>query len=478
MFTLFQLGTIKITVDNFFFKNIYIMNKTLIPYFLFFLFISFPLHSQDISIIANGTFEKGDTGYVTGDYVRIRSGPSLEHRIIAKANKGAVIDVMERGEKVEPIKNMKNYWYRIKIEKTGLEGWMYGEFIKLKETQKKETQKKDEPPLKIQTPPPPEEISLMEIGSIPARPGYFVTGDLNGNGINEIILLDKENSKRDTVISGFEPAADNFERIYEIKLRNTSVSSIKILNHAVFDSPVIAASGNNFSYLYDYDPEKNIARMIYKIDAPLITIGELNGQDPYLVYIKKNKVIDNDGTTTYYIHAEKIEYYRNRLTLKDKVQYHKPLPVKKLISFDLNGDRKDEIILEIGGMNFGGGITILELNDEKLTRLVNTGANTHNDSPFLAMWGANFKEKPNLFIYSTDPAKSSDVNTSFGFISASFHNKALVFDNFFPVNKMLDDINNDREVTLDKTGGGAFPFIILDYNPDLDNSTVKKVVLN
>ena len=122
MFTLFQLGTIKIIVDHFFFKSIYIMNKTLIPFFLFILFISYPIHSQEISIIANGTFEKGDTGYVTGDYVRIRSGPTLEHRIIAKANKGTVINVMERGEKVEQIKNMKNYWYRIKIEKTGLEG--------------------------------------------------------------------------------------------------------------------------------------------------------------------------------------------------------------------------------------------------------------------------------------------------------------------------------------------------------------------
>ena len=454
------------------------MNKTLIPYFLLFLFISFSIHSQEISIIANGTFEKGDTGYVTGDYVRIRSGPSLEYRIIAKANKGTVINVMDRGKKVEPIKNMKNYWYHIKIEKTGLEGWMYGEFIKLKEVRKIKTQKKDELPLKIQPPPPPEEISLMEIGSIPSRPGYFVTGDLNGNGINEIILLNKENNKRDTVIRGFEPAADNFESVYEIKLNNTSANSIKIINHSVFESPVIAASGNNFSYLYDYDSVKNIPRMIYKIDAPLITIGELNGQDPYLIYIKKNKIIDNDGTTTYYIHAEKIEYYRNRITLKDGVQYSKPLPVKKMISFDLDGDRKDEVILEIGGMNFGGGITILELKDENLTRLVNTGVNTHNDSPFTAMWGANFNEKPNLFIYSTDPAKSSDVNTSFGFISASFHNQALVFDNFYPVNKMLDDINNDREVALDKTGGGTFPFLILDYNRDLDNSTVKKVVLN
>ena len=155
-----------------------------------------------------------------------------------------------------------------------------------------------------------------------------------------------------------------------------------------------------------------------------------------------------------------------------------PLPVKKLMAFDLNGDRKDEVILEIGGMDFGGGITILELKNENLARLVNTGVNTHNDNPFLAMWGATFNDKPNLFIYSTDPGKSNDVNTSFGFISASFHNQALVFDNFYPVNKMLDDINNDRKVALDITGGGAFPFIILDYNLELDNSTVKKVVLN
>ena len=117
------------------------MNKTLNLYILLFLLVSFPVFSQEISIIANGALEEGDTGLVTGDYVRIRTGPSLEYRIIAKANKGTVISIVERGEKVEQINNMKNYWYRIKIDKTGLEGWMYGEFIQKQEVTKKEIKK-------------------------------------------------------------------------------------------------------------------------------------------------------------------------------------------------------------------------------------------------------------------------------------------------------------------------------------------------
>jgi uncharacterized protein YgiM (DUF1202 family) len=454
------------------------MKKSLIPYVLFFLLVSFPIFSQELSIVANGTLEEGDSGYVTGDYVRIRTGPSLEYRIIAKANKGTEISIMQRGEKVEQIKNMTNYWYRIKIDKTGLEGWMYGEFIQKKEKPEEKAVKKDDRPVKVKTKIPPEEISLKEMGSIPARPGGIATGDLNNNGISEIILLDSEKNKRDTVISGFEPDSENYAAVYDIKLRNTSAESLQIIDHAVFESPVIAVSGKNFSYLYTYDHEKGIPRMIFKLDTPMITIGELNGQDPYLIYLKKNKVIDNDGTITYYVHAKKIEYYRNRITLKDEVIYQKPLPVKKLLSFDLNGDRKNEIILEIGGRNFGGGITVLGLKGESMVRLVNTGINTLNDTPFVAIWGVNFKSKPNLFIYSTDPGNIGEVNTSFGFITASFHNKALVVDNFYPVNKLLDDINNNRKIALYTDGDESFPFIILDYDQDLGTSAVKRVILN
>ncbi len=432
------------------------------------MFLPYLLHSQNITIITGGALKKGETALVTGDYVRIRSGSSLKHRIITKVNRGTVVTILGRGDDVEQVDKMKNYWYHIKIEKSGIEGWIYGEFLN----------KREEEPLKTVITSSEKEIGLREIGVIPQNAYSVFTGDLNNNGTEEIILLTATNNGRSSTILGYEPDSDGFTEIYTINLRNTSINTIKIFTHPVFDMPVIAAESDKFSYLYSYDIEKRIPRLLYKLDSPMISLGVLDGINPYLVSLRKNKILDNDGTITYYIQAEKIEYIRKRITLKDKVQYQRPLPVKKLLTFDLDGDKKEEIITEIGGNEFGGGITVLKFSDTGIVRLLNTGVNTYNDSQFVSIWGVNFEGKPKLFIYSTDPSKNSDVNTSFGFISASLHTNNIVIDKFYPVNKMLDDVNNYRKVAAYKTDDRSFPFIVLDYNDELEKYTVKRAVLN
>lgn len=43
---------------------------------------------------------------------------------------------------------------------------------------------------------------------------------------------------------------------------------------------------------------------------------------------------------------------------------------------------------------------------------------------------------------------------------------------------MLDDVNNYRKVATYKTDDRSFPFIVLDYDDELEKYTVKRAVLN
>ena len=82
------------------------------------------------------------------------------------------------------------------------------------------------------------------------------------------------------------------------------------------------------------------------------------------------------------------------------MSYAFPLPVKKLVTFDLNGDETAEIICEIGGRESGGGIVVLGLRDGELQRVVNSGLSTYKDDQFVGMWGAFIDDDPRLVIYS------------------------------------------------------------------------------
>ncbi len=430
------------------------------------------LNTGDITILPNGVLENGDKAFVTGDYVRIRSGPSLENRILTKVNKETLVTIIKRGDTVVNINGMKNYWYNIKVEKSGIEGWMFGEYLNKKVVSLPIPQEKVTPP-----PAATKQFVFKELGAIEENPSLISTGDLNLNGVDEIIFINTEERKRYSNITGYESEENGFESVYTTKINVTDINDVKIFNLSSFDISIIAIYGNNFSSLYRYDKEKNVFILQQKIASPMVSIALLDGQAPYLIYLRKNRVIDIDGTITYFLNTAKMEMNRDRISLTDKLEYQKALPIKKLIAFDLNNNKKEEIICEIGGKEFGGGITVFSLADGKITRLLNTGVNTYKDDKFVGMWGAQIENTPKLILYTTDPSHSNDVNTSFGFLYTTFNGKNIIQEKFYSVNRMLDDINNGRKVKFYKTKATSFPFIIIDFNQDTKKYTIKTPTL-
>jgi uncharacterized protein YgiM (DUF1202 family) len=82
--------------------------------------------AQELVVLPGGVLQEDDSAEVTGDYVRVRTGPTLEYRILTKVNRGTPVTVLERDEQLVSINDMKNYWYKIRLDKSGIEGWMFG----------------------------------------------------------------------------------------------------------------------------------------------------------------------------------------------------------------------------------------------------------------------------------------------------------------------------------------------------------------
>jgi uncharacterized protein YgiM (DUF1202 family) len=481
-FYLFQSGTIKITVVIYFCKDKYPMKKSLM--LLYLLLIAFAASAQDLTVFPNGVLDGGDAAQVTGDYVRIRSGPTLEYRILDKVNTGTVVSVLERSRTTQKIGDMENYWYRVKVNQTGVEGWMYGAFLKNNETEASSEPPPVPLPQQAGTAPadPTPSVLLKEIGNIVQKDSYAASGDLDQNGVPEILLLHRDERGRYFTVTGYEFSGGSFNEIYNTELRNTSVRDLSVYRHPGFTQPIVVVSGENTTYLYGFDAERRMLRVLTTLNSPAAAFGELDGTNPSIVYLKKNKVADNDGTVTYYIRAEKITYSRGRLRLGDRIEYEKPLPVKKLLLFDLDGDRSAEIVTEIGGNQSGGGISVLKYTDKGLDRVINTGIPTYNSDPFIRMWGVEAGGRPALTIYSTDPAHAAEVNSELGLLSASMHGGTLSVDGFKPLNRRLDETNNGRQVIYYRNGqngwDGGFPFLILDYSPDASRFIVKRMVFD
>ncbi|UCB47190.1 MAG: hypothetical protein JSV25_07210 [Spirochaetota bacterium] len=258
---------------------------------------------------------------------------------------------------------------------------------------------------------------------------------------------------------------------------STKIDAVRVFELDGHEHPLVSISGGGFTNLYSYQKERNVLSLLYKLPTPLVTIGNLDGKQGYLISLRKNSVVDNDGTQTYYLNVARLEINRGRVLLKDKIEYSKPFPIKKLEAFDLDNDKRDEIICEIGGNDFGGGIVILKLSGDKITKVLNSGVNTYKDSQFMGMWGADVGPAAKLILYTTDPSKKDDVNTKFGLLIISFDGSRIIHERFYPLNPMLDDINNTRKVLPYSNEPDHLPLVIVDFDQDVNQYTLKAPLL-
>jgi hypothetical protein len=475
------------------------------------------------------TLQSGDRAMVSGDYVRVRSGPTLEHRILDKVNSGTEVTVLSRGEVPQKIGDTTSFWYQVKLDSRDLSGWIYGAFLKRRDPAGKAAEPLAAEPPAISTSslpssaPPAElaqRVQLKEIGVIDEGASQVAAGDLDRNGKPELLFLGKDKRERPSILNGYEKSSSGFDLVYSVNMQGSRIGGIEVLSTKALEYAVLAvygpaggsgsgragagASGKDsssgrssargftqapYTSLYTYDAGRSALRLAARINTPSIALGTLDGQNPFLVYLRGNRSLDSDGTATYTLETVRVETKGGRfsqkggkIVLKERYQYEKPLPVKKLTLFDLNGDGQDEIITEIGGRDMGGGIAILALRNGSISKLVTSGIPTYNDSPFLSLWGVSVGGKPRLVVYSTDPSDARNESSEFGFVLASLSEGTLKVDRFFPVNKMLDEANNGRRIVYfvegsEGSAGRDFPFLIIDEEGESDRSSVKKAVL-
>ena len=82
--------------------------------------------------ILEPTYEKY-TAFVNDNAVRIRNKPSLEGTIIGQLNYGMLVSVLGRSQNRMILDENDSYWLKIKIN--NIEGWVYGTYLDLHETQ-------------------------------------------------------------------------------------------------------------------------------------------------------------------------------------------------------------------------------------------------------------------------------------------------------------------------------------------------------
>jgi hypothetical protein len=303
---------------------------------------------------------------------------------------------------------------------------------------------------------------------------------VNANGITEIIFLSSDEKNRNLYLIGYEADGSNgdkaqYTEVYRIDMRGADVHSIEVFSGDWLPNPLVVVNGKTFSQIYTFDETRNTLKHMFKTDSPIISMGSLDGTQKHIVYLKKNRTPDNDGTVTFHVQAARFNLDRGRFSIQDRISYSHALPVKKLVTYDLNGDGRAEIVCEIGGKEKGGGIVILTLGEQGLKRTVNSGIVTYKDNMFVRMWGTTVQDDPRLVLYTTDPENGNDAGTSFGFLLAQLKGKDLLVDRFYPVNKLLDDANNYREPLL-VNGAGELPFLVMDYDNNRNRYELKRPV--
>jgi len=437
----------------------------------------------------NVPLSPGDTAEVTGDYVRVRTGPTLQHRILTKVNRGTKVTVIEKSKEKMKIESMEAYWYKVKLEGKEITGWIYGAFLKKLEKIPTDKAKKT-PGIKLTLIPPltREKIPYRNMGKIKITARNITTGDLNNNGIGEIIFL--KETKRETIFTGFEAGDDandgnknnKIKEVYNISLRLNGIESTSIYN---FNNvpPLITVKNKVSSFIFLYNHENNNFKLLKRINSEKIAIGKYDEEKLYYLSANRNRRRDNDGTITYFLSLTPFLIKNGRIITDRPIKYPSPLPIKKIITIDVDNDKTSEIIAEIGGRNLGGGLVLLKVKNGGITRIQNTGFPTYNDGEFLSMWGVTVKHnKPYLFIYSEEPENAYTANPFMGIIVSGFEECKIKYSTFLPINRMLEDINNYRTIipvtqTLHSTGEKKIFFYIIDFSPEIKEYTIKRIEL-
>ena len=462
--------------------------------------------------VKTGPLAPHDRATVTGDDVRVRSGPSLQHRILGSVNSGTGTTILERGGEPADIGGARDYWYRVKVDGAGTEGWIFGGFLAKRDVLVVATT--TTPSTGSQKPHGPEgsapgegsddrkhsagddrepddaagkwkaaapssflefPVDFLETATIDHPRSLGASGDLDNNGRPEILLLSSDGRGRYR-LAAYEPRDQEpgFKQVYTGNLSGRGVRGASVLTTSSGEA-FLAVEGELYSTLYRHDDRRGGLIRVRTFDSPLLAAGSLDGVGEFIVHLQRNRSLEHDGTVTYTLVASKIELAGGRIRMLESFSYPYRLPVKKLLVFDLDGDGRDEIVCEIGGKDRGGGVVILRLEDQSLARIENTGVVTSQDRPFVHMWGVTAGSDPYLVLYTSNPADGNDLGGEVGFLSTTFDEEGLRLHRFRPVNKLLEEVNNERMVLHYPTDMEQVPFIVLDYRSGGGYSVKKPV---
>jgi len=72
---------------------------------------------------------------ITGSHLRLRDRATTESRAITTLWRGNVLEIIARDETKVRVEGKDDYWYQVAYD--GLQGWVFGAYIELYESEKK-----------------------------------------------------------------------------------------------------------------------------------------------------------------------------------------------------------------------------------------------------------------------------------------------------------------------------------------------------
>lgn len=76
---------------------------------------------------------KTEWGVITSSHLRLRNKPSVESQALTTLWRGYVLEIISRKQQKEVVDELFDYWYQIRYD--GLQGWVFGAYLELYDTQ-------------------------------------------------------------------------------------------------------------------------------------------------------------------------------------------------------------------------------------------------------------------------------------------------------------------------------------------------------